>query len=182
MARVRDPLERVGLGDAAASLRAQWRADEEEWTCAAVERWQHDRTFVDVLRACMHRGDTVALELPHTTFRGVVGAVGDDFVSLHASGGAVEVRLDVVAPPLRVLEDARAGGTRGVAVTTFRARLLELEMERVTVEVGTEPAGALLRGRLRVGRDHVVVDDFDGAQAVVVWSALAWVRAIVADD
>jgi hypothetical protein len=123
-----DPLDRLGLRDSAAAVRAEWRVDEEEWTRAVFELWQHDRTLLDVLRECMHRGDTVALELPDVTITGALGAVGDDFVGLHGYEGPVDVPVGpghwLVA---RAVEHARSCGTRGEAVSTFRARLLVLE-------------------------------------------------------
>jgi hypothetical protein len=172
-----DPLERAGLTDAAASVRAEWRADEEEWTRAAFDRWQHERSLLDVVRACMHRGDTVALHLAHATFTGLVCAVGDDLVGLALPDGRIDVRAgDGTAIVVRVLEDARAGGTRGADATTFRARLLELETGEQAVEVGCTAGSEVVIGRLQVGRDHVVVRDGDGSVTVVALAAVAWVR------
>ncbi len=174
-----DPLDRAGLGDAGAAVRAEWRADEEEWTRAALEHWQHQRTLLDVVRECMHRGDTVAVRLPHATFTGRVCAVGDDLVAIDVLDGRVDVRVDAHTPVVvRVVERARAGGTRGERVTTFRARLLELEMDERDVELGAQSAGGIVRGRLQVGADHVTGHERDGSSAVIALAAMAWVRPV----
>ena len=139
---VTDPLDRVDIGDAAAVVRAEWRADEEEWTRAALERWRHDRSLLDVLRECMHRGDTITVCPGSVTFTGRVEAVGDDLLALAAPDGRVDVQCHADAPlVVRIAERARTGGTRGDAVTTFRARLLELEMAEGEVEIGTRAVG-----------------------------------------
>ena len=80
-----------GFGDAAAAARSEWRADEEAWTHAAVERWLHDRTLLDVVRECMYRGDTVSVAFAERVFTGRVTAVGSDLFALEL----VEVRVDV---------------------------------------------------------------------------------------
>ncbi len=166
-----DPLEHAGIGDAAASARAEWRADEEEWTRAAVELWHHGRRLLDVVRDCMHRGDTVAVKVGAVTMTGTVCAVGDDVVSLAVADGRVDLPLDSAAAlTVRVVDRARTGGTRGEPCTTFRARLLELEASEHDVEIVTL-SGDAVRGRLVVGRDHVVVGD-----DVVGFAAIAWVR------
>jgi len=178
---MRDPFEHADLG-AAAAVRAEWRADEEEWTQAAIERWQHDRTVHDLMLECMHRGDTLLVELPHATLTGVLRGVGDDFVALDSPGGRVDVPVDARAVVFRVAEPARAGGTRGAAVTTFRMRLYELEADAGTVEVGTASSAVTLTGRLQVGRDHVVVRERDGGYSVVALGTVAWIRGPLVDD
>jgi hypothetical protein len=173
MARVTDPLDRAGLGDAAAAVRAEWRADEEEWTRAAFERWQHARTLVDVLRECMHRGDTVALRLPHETLTGTVQSVGDDLLALAMPEGRVDVNVGGVVPLVaRIVDRARTGGTRGDAATTFRTRLLELEAREQEVEVRTT-SGDTVRGLHRVGHDHLIVGEH-----LVAFAAVIWVRPV----
>ena len=177
MRDVTDPLDRAHLGDAAAAVRAEWRADEEEWTRAAVERWQHRRTLLDVIRECMLRGDTIALRLGDITFTGLVQGMGDDLVALDARGGRVDVRVDEHTPiVVRVHERARTGGTRGDAITNFRARLLELEMDGLNVEIGADAAGGVVGGDITVGRDHVIVHHDEEAETVIALAAVAWVR------
>jgi len=181
---VTDPLDRVDIGDAAAVVRAEWRADEEEWTRAALERWQHERSLLELLRECMHRGDTITVCPGSVTFTGRVEAVGDDLFALAAPDGRVDMRCDDGAPlVVRIAERARTGGTRGHPVPTFRARLLELEMAEGDVEVGLRASGDTVRGRLTVGRDQVIVQAGDGGhggsgEAVIALAALAWVRPV----
>jgi hypothetical protein len=181
---VTDPLDRVDIGEAAAVVRAEWRADEEEWTRAALERWQHERTLLEVLRECMHRGDTITVCPGSVAFTGRVEAVGDDLVAISAPDGRVDLRCDAAAPlVVRIVERARTGGTRGDAVTTFRTRLLELEMAEGDVEIGTHVSGDVVRGRLIVGHDHVIVRDDEagdggGGEMVIAFTALAWVRPV----
>jgi hypothetical protein len=174
-----DPLEGADIGDAASVVRAEWRADEEEWTRAGIERWRHERSLLDLLREGMHRGDTISLSLPlgTPTFTGCVTAVGDDLVTLTLPDGPVDVRCDAEAPVVvRVTERARSGGTRGDTVTTFRARLLELEMSERDVEVGVRATADVVRGKLVVGRDHVILHDRDGVDTAIALAAVAWVR------
>src|SRR5436190_21689722 len=82
---------------AAAALRAEWRDDEYEWTRAALQHWEHDQTLLDVLRMCMHRGDTVALEFSDHTFTGVLTAVGEDLARVETVDGSVDVHLGATA-------------------------------------------------------------------------------------
>ena len=166
-----------GFGDAAAAARSEWRADEEAWTNAAVERWLHERSLLDVVRECMHRGDTVSVGFAQRVFSGRVGAVGVDLFSLEL----VEGRVDVAAARdarfvLRVEARARAGGARGDDVTTMRARLLELETARSDVELGVD-AGETVRGQLCIGRDHVFVRSPASSDTVVPMRAVSWVVA-----
>jgi hypothetical protein len=172
-----NPLERAGIDDAAAAARAMWREDEEEWTRAAVEQWHHGRTLVDVLRDHLHRGDTVAVTVGSTTVTGVLEAVGDDVVSVATHDGHAHARVGADTPVvLRVVSRAPFGGTRGRPITTFRARVLEVEADEIEVEVVTI-AGDTTRGELRVARDHVRVLSADG-ETCVSFGAVAWVRVV----
>ena len=160
-----------------AALRAEWRDEEEEWTRAAFEHWEHGHTLVDIARDCMHRGDTVTFTTPHVVIRGVIDAVGLDTVLVVDDDRVTDVHLvESGAIVLRVVRRARAGGTRGSAASsTFRARLLEHE-SMPTVELGTFTLPDTLRGELRVGADHVRVRSHDAAESFVPTSSVAWVR------
>ena len=83
----------------AGALRAAWRAEEAEWSRAALERWQHEQTLVDVLRECMHRGDTVAVRFAAHTFTGVVTVGRRRHRSRRRAGRCVDVRVDARCPP-----------------------------------------------------------------------------------
>jgi hypothetical protein len=177
MTAMPDAFPPQGFGDAAAAARSEWRADEEDWTRAAVERWLHARTLLDVVRECMHRGDTVTVRVGDRVFSGRVGAVGSDVFSLDVSDGRVDVAADDGARfLLRVDARARSGGARGDHATTLRARLLELESARCDVEIGPD-LGDTVRGQLCVGRDHVVVRAAEIPDTVMPMAAVAWVFA-----
>ena len=160
---------------AAHTVRAAWRADEEVWARAALVRWEHERALVDVLRDCMHRGDTVAFGFATCTFTGVLTAVGRDLARVTTPAGGVDVRVDATMPAVvRVVRQARGGGARGDgAVSTFVARLRQLE--GTTVRLGVD-AGDEVTGVLGLGRDHVSVTDRDGGRGYVPMASVRWVR------
>ena len=175
-----DPFASAGFGDAGAAARAEWRADEETWTRAAVEQWRHNRSLRDITRDAMYRGDRLAFELPAVTFTGWITAVGDDVVVLETPDGPVDVNVAEHVPlVVRALERAHAGGTRGTPVTTLRARALELETEGCDVRIGCSVVPDVLEGRVKVGRDHLVVSERDGDDVVVPLAAVAWMRPVV---
>jgi hypothetical protein len=159
---MRDPLlgPDAQLRATAAELHREWRADEEEWSRAALEHFRHGRTLVDALREAMHRGDVVVLADDPARSRGVLLHVGDDWCRLGATGGAVEVPVRASSPVVRVVERSRRGGRLRdpEAPARWRGRLLELEVS-ATVCVVDLATGEALRGRLLVGSDHVVVVD-----------------------
>jgi hypothetical protein len=181
----RDPDLRksTGLRDVGAAARAAWRADEEEWTRAAFEAWEHERALVDVARDCMHRGDTVALLLSQRMFSGLVLAVGHDFVRIGRAKDHVDVQTGAHAQfILRVLAPARAGGSRGTTrIATFRACLLQLEADRVEVELGASVSLDAMVGLIRVGGDHVRLEFGDGGRAYVPIGSVSWVRPVDVD-
>jgi hypothetical protein len=161
------------LSEAAGAVRAQWRADEEEWSRAALEHWEHGRTLADVARDCLHRGDQVTVAFPSIGWSGVVVGVGHDVARIDAVAGSVDVRLAADAPfVLRVHAGSGTPARRDAAVTTFTARLRELD--GTEVNIGT--SDAVLEGRLRVGRDQLRLTDADGASAYVPIGSVWWVR------
>jgi hypothetical protein len=166
-----EPELRVGR-----ALRAEWRDDEEAWSRAALERWEQDRTLVDVLRDCMHRGDTVAFAFAACTFTGPIVAVGSDLVRVATAAGGVDVRVEATLPGVvRVVGRVPRGGARGDGgVTTFLARLRQLDATRV--RIGTDAAGHVATGELRLARDHVSVVDRDGDRLYLPMASVRWVR------
>jgi hypothetical protein len=169
----------------AARVRADLRADEDDWTRAAVQYWTHARTLADVAREFAARGDDVVVETAGRSFRGVITAVGDDRLDLATHDGTVHVRLalaeSIGAPlaPLALYRAARArrGGVRPpAALVTFRARLLELEIAGLPVRIGSSVVGGEFTGCLTVGRDHVVVH---GPRDTVL--PVCWVSYVVVD-
>jgi hypothetical protein len=175
---MRDPLlpRDARLRARAAELHREWRADEEEWSRAALEHFRHGRSLVDVLRDAMHRGDVVVLGDDPGALRGVLVHVGDDWCRFDAVGGMVELPVTASSPVVRVVERSRHGGRSGDpdAPTRWRARLLELEVSAAVcvVELRT---GEVLRGTVLVGGDHVVVVD-DARQTYVPAEALLRLR------
>lgn len=178
----------AGLRARAAELRAEWRAEEEEWSRAALESFEHSRTLVDVLRTAMHRGDDVVLGSGGDAVRGVLAHVGDDWCMVHAPGGAIDVPVCATAPLVRVVERSRRGGTSGAptAARAWRARLFEHEMGRDPCVLAVA-GGERLVGRLRVGSDHVIVDETprrtsDHRDVFVPLVAVLWVAPAGAGD
>src|SRR5689334_6297591 len=104
----------------AARLRADLRADEDDWTRAAVQYWTHAHTLADLAREFAARGDDVIVETAGRSFRGVIVAVGDDRLDLAAGDCVVHVRLalaESIGAPLAPLAlfraaPARRGGVR----------------------------------------------------------------------
>ena len=167
------------LRTAAARVRAEWRADEEQWATAAHEQWRHTRTLLDVARDHLHRGDTIALRWAGAPapVTGRVLEVAGDALALDTVGGQVHVPLGAGVPiAWRVVERAVHGGRRSGDPLTFRARLLELESAGAAVAVAAFD-DEVLCGTLRVGRDHVEVAAAD-VTWVVALSAVRWVRVL----
>ena len=168
------------LTTAGAAMRAEWRTDEEEWTRAAFERWQHGRTVLDVARASMHRGDTVGMILPGWRVEGVVTSVGEDIlqVTTAAGDGGITVHVDADVPlALRVVRRATSGGVRGDReLVTLRALVFALEAAGTVVQVGTAATPDALTGTLSVGRDQIAVRDRDGIETYVPTRWVTWVR------
>jgi hypothetical protein len=168
----------------AARLRAEVRSDEEDWTRAAVQQWAHARTLADLAREFAARGDGVVVETSGRSFRGVIVAVGADRLDLETADAMVHVRLalaESIGSPLAPFvlyraERARRGGVRPpAALVTFRARLLELEAEGLSVRLGSSVVGEFA-GCLTVGRDHVVVH---GGRETVL--PVCWVSYVAVD-
>ena len=172
-----DPLADLATDPAlaaeAAAARAEWRAEEEEWTRAEAERWAHQRSLADLAREYLHRGDTVEVYVAGARFRGLLSRVGDDWLRVETDGGAADVFLGAGVVLRRVVR-ARAGGRRDDGtVRTFRARLLELEAEGAPVIVSAPSFDSDLRGYLTVGADHIIVTDDDVETAL---SCVSWVQ------
>jgi len=171
-------LESVFVSDDSTAARAEWRAEESRWSRAALERWEHTRTLVDVVRDAMHRGDQVAFEFPSTVWSGDVSGVGSNVVRLATARVVVDVRVDGSVPFVLRVRSASDDGRRGDAsVSTFAARLRELEGTQVSIGV---LAGSL-EGTLRIGHDQVQLIDDDGARTYVATGSVCWVRPVVDD-
>lgn len=166
------------MGDAAATLRAEWRAEEERWSRAALEQWEHGRTLADVARECMHRGDGVTFAFAGVGWSGTVVAVGRDVVRVHIGDGSVDVRLAPDAPFVLRVRLGVGDGRRGDGtVTTFAARLRELD--GTVVCIGT-PEGPI-EGTMRTGRDQLRITSCEGSTAYVPSGSVWWVRSVEVD-
>jgi hypothetical protein len=167
------------VDDDAAAVRAEWRAEEDQWSRAALEHWEHSRTLADVLRDAHQRGDVVSFAFPSTTWSGVIRGVGHDVVRIDpGDGNALDVRIGPDVPFVLHLRDAaRQAPWSRDPLTTFRARLRELDGS--AVRIGSS-VGAL-EGTLRIGRDQVRVTAADGGAAYVPTGSIWWVRP-PADD
>ncbi len=168
-----------GLADLAASGRAAWREDEEQWTRAARQRWEHERTLRDVVGAIGRRGFVVTLRFPRVSFTGTVTATGDDVLVVRTAAGAVDVALGRADLVVQVEQRSRMPG-RQPARTRLRSRLLEWERRQNPVVIGT--ACDDLRGFVTVGRDHVVLRSDEHEEAVLPLASIAWVRGVQPDD
>lgn len=159
--------------------RAEWRAEEEQWSRAALERWEHGRSLVDVVRDCMHRGDTVTFVFSSSSWSGVVIAVGRDVACVDTGAARVDIRLGADAPfVLRVRPDAHAAASAAghdfSPLTTFTARLREIDGTAVFIGTSAGP----LEGRLRIGVDQLRVTDVDGGVAYVPMDSVWCVRPL----
>jgi hypothetical protein len=167
------------MSDDATAIRAEWRADEEQWSRAAFEQWEHGRGLADVARDCMHRGDIVTFAFASQHWTGRLIAVGHDVARLDSGGLRVDVRLATDAPfVLRVRPaphaDANDGRRVATGLTTFMARLRELD--GTSTGIGT--LAGPLEGRLRTGRDQLRIIAPAGAVAYVPTGSVWWVRPL----
>ena len=181
-----DPFDELAadpqLGAAAGEIREEQRAEEEEYARAAARQWARHRDLLDIVRELHHRGDTVAVHVGETSFRGVIDAVGADYLQLRTVAGRVDIALVVSGPAripmpvvIRVTERASEGGRRAEPpARTFRARLLEYDGDEVDAVVGSAIVRDELRGRIVVSRDHILVRDDTGGDAYLPMEHVAW--------
>lgn len=155
----------------------EFRAEAEESERDAAKAVRRARSLADVVRHLHARGDGVLVGALDRTFRGIVTAAADDFVSLATGSGRVDLRLGAVTW-LRVAASTPSGGREAVGgVSSFKARLLEIELEGGTVEVGAHGLDDPVVGVLHaVALDHVVVRDLDGEEWFVPTAALVYLR------
>jgi hypothetical protein len=162
--------------DRAAAVRAEWRAEEQQWSRAALEQWEHGRALVDIARDAMHRGDTVTFAFPSIVWSGEIIAVGHDVARLDADFSRVDIRLAADAPfVLRIRSGPRAAGRTDATMSTFVVRLRE--RDGTDVSIGT--AHGALEGTLRIGRDQLRLTDRDGGSAYVPIASAWWLRPLV---
>jgi hypothetical protein len=140
------------------------RAEAEEDERLAAQAARRRRRLVDVGRDLMARGDRVAVVLPGRRLTGVVVHAAGDLLTVRTAGGEVDVHL---AGPVQLrVEDRAAGGGSATSdgPTSFKARLLELELAGQPVELGAAPAGEQIGTIRAVAVDHLVWQDRDGGE------------------
>jgi hypothetical protein len=168
-------LESSWMSEDASAARAAWRAEEDRWSRAALEQWEHTRALADVVRDCMHRGDRATFVLPTVTWSGPLVAVGNDIARVAVGATLVDLRLAPAAPfVLRVRSTPNPGQRGDASVTTFLARLRELDGTSVSIGL----ISGSLEGGLRLGRDQIRLDERDGSGAYVPTGSVWWVRPL----
>jgi hypothetical protein len=158
----------------------EFRAEAEEAERLAAVAARRSRTLIDIATEMRSRGDSVVVTVGGRSVLGTISYVGADFIRLRVAGGSDSIDVNAAVPlTLAVSERQPSGGTdTEPGPTTFRARLLELELDGATVEIMTtdgDAAAGLLRA---VGRDHVLVATPD-SECFVALSALATVRRVM---
>jgi hypothetical protein len=165
------------LAGTGASMREEWRTEQEAATRDAAESWQHRRTLVDLVTEHMHRGDRLAVTVAGQRFAGVPEEVGEDLIALRTLFGRVDIHITSGVPLwYEIFERAATGGGRGsnVAGGRFHTALTFHEHDS-EASVGTmmDPDG--LDGKLTVGKDHVRIVARAGAETVIPLQFVAWV-------
>lgn len=124
----------------------------------------------------MARGDTVTVTVPGRAFAGPVVHVGSDLVAVFTAAGRVDLQVGAVAAALEVSRRPDAtGSAREPGPSTFRSRLLELEVAGSTVTLGVPGLGVERSGRLAaVGADHVALSGGEAATFLPL-AAIAYV-------
>jgi hypothetical protein len=169
-----DGLDHPDLTRVGASVRSEWRAEEQAATRDAMERWRRARTLVDWLVERMHAGDTIAAAIGPQTFTGAVDEVGRDTLGLRTSFARVDVHLGAVGPlDLALVEHATAGGHRASLRRSFRDIVIAREHE-ATVTIGTMSAPEGIDGRVACAGDFVTITAGDGAELVVPMDRVLW--------
>jgi hypothetical protein len=159
-------------------LRAELRAEAEEYERLAAVDALRGRRLGDVALELLHRGDVVAVDLAGRSFTGAVVYTAGDLLCVRGAGSVVDVNLE--APlSLRVVERVRRGGAgRSGGPPGFKARLFEHEAAGTLVEIGCRLPVADLSGRIRaVAVDHLVVDQAGGDRRYVALRAIDYVVA-----
>jgi len=137
------------------------------------------RRIADVAIELVSRGDIVTVMAGDRSLRGRLTYARGEIASVEAAVGRVDVHL-LAGVVLRVDERSTTGGvTPRQGSDSLRARLLELELGGTSIEVWVPVHGIDVSGSIvAVGKDHVIVRDQDGAEWIVLFGDIAWIRAI----
>jgi hypothetical protein len=126
----------------------------------------------------MAHGDTVAVDVGQRSFVGPILAVGNDVVTLQTGSSRLDVNLKCLQR-LRVVNRARSGGRRGThgGTTSFRARLLELQLSDEAIEAGIAGCDEPVVGPVAlVGSDHIALGNQAEPEWFVPLASLTFVR------
>jgi hypothetical protein len=132
-------------------MGAEIRDEAEETERLADLQRRRRSSLGEVARNAMHRGDSVTVAVGQRSWKGILRAVGEDYLRLESGQIVLESPLGEVVVST---EPSRFGGQSGKpASATWRARLAEIAAEETTVHV-------LVRGSEDVvGRIEVVATD-----------------------
>ncbi len=161
--------------DLAADLRRRVGAEFVE-EAAEVERLadlqrRRHANLAEAARNAMHRGDRVTVVCADHKWTGHLTAVGNDYARLDTGELVVEAYLPSVGLEL---EPSRVGGRSGQPPSvTWRARLVELEMNKEEAELYAPLLRISVSGRvLVVATDHVEVE-VEGGKVVLPLASVA---------
>jgi hypothetical protein len=161
------------------SVGGEFRRQAEEDEYAARKSALRKRSLDQVAYELLARGDTVSVLAGERRFRGVVAHAHGDLLTLVTPQGD-QVHVNLEGPVvLQVAERAPEGGKGRdrFGPESFLARMRELELSELTVEIVAPSAGDPLTGRIEAAAsDHLMMTDDTGAPTFV---PLAWVAAVI---
>jgi hypothetical protein len=166
----RELRERVG-----GELRQEAELIEQDATTVQLRR----RRIADLAIELVSRGDIVTIIAGDRSLRGRLTYARGEIASVDAAAGRFDIHLPA-GVALRVDERSTDGGVAArKGSDTLRARLLELELSGTAIELWIPGHGVDVIGSIEaVGKDHVVVRDQDGAEWVLLFFDIAWIRVI----
>jgi hypothetical protein len=184
------PLGERPAGDDLGRLERELLRDREDAEALALWSWQRQQSLQDVLRACLARGDQLAITvLGGRSFRGDLVHTGGDLACVATTTALVNVNLGLPVV-LQILQRATRGGRARVKqAQSFRRRLEEYEGEHQErpvapararaedlLEFGSPLLARQLRGHLKaVCPDVVYVVDREGGEWYLPFAALTYV-------
>ena len=162
------------------AVGGEFRRTAEEDEHAARKAQLRSRSLEQVAFELLSRGDTVVLAAGDRRFQGVIVHSRGDLVTLEtAQGEHVHAHLD--GPVLlKVIERAATGG-RGrdrYGAESFLARLREIELDEVPVELVAPGTGEVVAGALAaVTKDHVMINGDHGEAWFIPLDQIAAIKA-----
>jgi hypothetical protein len=161
------------------SVGGEFRRQAEEDEYAARKGALRRRTLDQVAYELLGRGDTVAILAGERRFRGVVAHANRDLLTLVTSPGD-QVHVNLGGPvAIHVVERAATGGKGRdrFGPESFLARMREIELSELTVEIVSPPTGGPVTGRIEAAAsDHLMVI---GEDDTTWYLPLATIAAVV---